>query len=236
MVEVMPELEFTKLQRERAVDGVYKKLRHAIVTYMLKPGERLNVEELAKQLGVSLTPVRGAIQQLATEGLVDIKPRSGTFVATLTVQDVEETFQIRSALEVLAGEAAISRITPADMKRLKELLKSLKKPIRVEADMEAHERDNSEFHQVIVEASGNRRLHEMYEALNAHIKIARIHASEADWPARMQEEQAEHEAVVSALEAKDVERVRDSMRKHVNRAKDVLMAAIIARDEAQAQR
>ena len=58
-------MEFTKIQRERAVDAVYQAMRQAIVTCVIKPGERLNVEELAEKFGVSLTPVRGAIQQLA---------------------------------------------------------------------------------------------------------------------------------------------------------------------------
>src|SRR5215210_3431527 len=63
-------VELVKLQRQRAVDAVYEALRSAIIDSLLRPGERLNVEELATKLGVSLTPVRSAIQQLATEGLV----------------------------------------------------------------------------------------------------------------------------------------------------------------------
>lgn len=228
-------MEFTKLQRERAVDGVYKELRQAIVSYRIKPGERLHVEELASMLGVSLTPVRGAIQQLATEGLVEVKPRSGTFVANLTAEDVEETFQIRSALECLAGEEAVTRIDDAGLRRLREVLKSLKRPVRTDEDRRAHEVDNSELHQTIVRAAGNRRLVEMYEALNAHIKIARVHASESDWPARLRDEQAEHEAIVDALEARDAEQVRRAMRKHLYRAKDALVAALRSREE-QAQR
>jgi GntR family transcriptional regulator, rspAB operon transcriptional repressor len=231
MVERM---EFTKLQRERAVDGVYKELRQAIVSYSLKPGERLNVEELAGKLGVSLTPVRGAIQQLATEGLVEIKPRSGTFVASLNAVDVEETFKIRCALECLAAEEALENLKAADIRHLQQLLHSLKKPVRTEQDQQAHQRDNSELHQIIIRASGNRRLTEMYEALNAHIKIARIHASEANWPSRLQEEQAEHEAIVAAIEARDRAAVIAAMRKHVYRAKDALVAALRLR-EAETQ-
>src|SRR5207237_6695976 len=106
-------MELTKIHRERAVDAVYQALRQAIVSSLMKPGERLNVDELAAKLGVSLTPVRSAIQQLATEGLVDILPRSGTFVASLSIQDVEETFDIRCALEQLAGEKACRNVTPA---------------------------------------------------------------------------------------------------------------------------
>jgi len=223
-------MEFTKLHRERAVDGVYKELRRAIVSYMLKPGERLNVEELARKMGVSLTPVRGAIQQLATEGLVEIKPRSGTFVASLTAQDVEETLQIRCALECLAGEEAVRRIGAADLGRMRELLRALAKPVAGDDDQRAHERDNSELHQILVRASGNRRLREIYEALNAHIKIARVHASESDWAARLPEEREEHEAIVAALEARDAEGVRTALRKHLYRAKDALVAALRSRE------
>ncbi len=226
-------MELAKLQRERAVDAVYVALRQAIVNYQVKPGERLNVEELARKLGVSLTPVRGAIQQLATEGLVEIRPRSGTFVASLTAQDVEETFKIRCALECLAATDGMEQMPPADLKRLRELLRSLKRPVRGEEDQKSHERDNSEFHRIVVHSGRNRRLLEMYEALHAHIKIARIHAAEADWPQRMSEEQAEHEEIVSAIEQRDGAALTGALRRHIYRAKDAMVKVLLER-EAQA--
>jgi len=224
-------MEFTKIQRERAVDSVYQAMRQAIVTCVIKPGERLNVEELSQKFGVSLTPVRGAIQQLATEGLIEIRPRSGTFVANLNYQEVDETFKIRCALECLAGEEAVRRISPEQIRRLKELLKSLKKKVVTDQDRKAHEKDNSELHQIIVEAAANRKLQEMYNALNAHIKIVRIHAAETNWPVRMQEEQAEHEAIVAALEAGDVDALIAALREHIYRAKDSMLAALKASEE-----
>jgi DNA-binding GntR family transcriptional regulator len=224
-------MEFTKIQRERAVDSVYQAMRQAIVSCVIKPGERLNVEELAQKFGVSLTPVRGAIQQLATEGLIEIRPRSGTFVANLNHQEVDETFKIRCALECLAGEEAVRRITPEQIRRLKELTRSLKKKVVTDQDRKTHEKDNSELHQTIVEAAGNRKLKEMYNALNAHIKIVRIHAAEANWPVRMQEEQAEHEAIVAALEARDEASLTAALRKHIFRAKDSMLAALKASEE-----
>jgi len=225
-------MEFTKIQRERAVDSVYQAMRQAIVTCVIKPGERLNVEELSQKFGVSLTPVRGAIQQLATEGLIEIRPRSGTFVANLNYQEVDETFKIRCALECLAGEEAVRRISPEQIRRLKELLKSLKKKVVTDQDRKAHEKDNSELHQIIVEAAANRKLQEMYNALNAHIKIVRIHAAETNWPVRMQEEQAEHEAIVVALEARDGNALTTALRKHIYRAKDSMLAALKASEHA----
>ena len=227
-------MEFAKIQRERAVDSVYQAMRQAIVSCAIKPGERLNVEELAEKFGVSLTPVRGAIQQLATEGLIDIRPRSGTFVATLNYQEIDETFKIRCALECLAGEEAVHRITADQIRRLKELLRSLKKKVVSDEDRVAHEKDNSELHQIIVEAAGNRKLQEMYHALNAHIKIVRIHAAESNWPVRMQEEQAEHEAIVMALEARDAAAFTAALRKHIYRAKDSMLAALRSSESSAA--
>jgi len=227
-------MEFTKIQRERAVDSVYQAMRQAIVTCTIKPGERLNVEELAEKFGVSLTPVRGAIQQLATEGLIDIRPRSGTFVASLSSQEVDETFKIRCALECLAGEEAVRRITPEQIRRLKELLRAMKKKVVTDEDRKTHDKDNSELHQIIVEAAGNRKLQEMYNALNAHIKIVRIHAAETNWPVRMQEEQAEHEAIVAAIDARDGAALTAALRKHIYRAKDSMLAALKASEQQSA--
>ena len=228
----MNPMPLPKLQRERAVDAAYHALRLAIVSSTLRPGERLNIDQLAAQLGVSLTPVRGAIQRLSTEGLVDIHPRSGTFVASLTLQDVEETFQIRAALEGLAAELAASALTTEDLRRLRDLHKALRRPIREQADRDAHERLNSEFHQLILAASGNRRLQEMYTALNAHIKIARIHAADSGWSARQRRETAEHDAILKALEARDPQAAGEALRRHIHRAKDALLAALRSRLQA----
>lgn len=220
------DVEFVKLQRQRAVDAVYDALRSAIINSVLRPGERLNVDELAERLGVSLTPVRGAIQQLATEGLVEIRPRSGTFVASLTIQDVDETFRIRCALECLAGRDAIDKFTEADVRRLKEILRALKKPVRTEEDRAAHDRNNSELHQTIIRASGNRRLQEIYEGLNTHLRIARIHAGHIDWVSRLRDEQAEHEAIVAAIERRDAAGLETALTQHIYRAKDDMIRAL----------
>jgi DNA-binding GntR family transcriptional regulator len=227
-------MELVKLERQRAVDAVYEALRQAIVTYAFKPGERLNIDELAQKLGVSLTPVRGAIQQLSTEGLVEIRSRSGTFVASLTAQDVDETFRIRCAFECLAAEDGLANLGAKELKRLKELLKSMRKPIRNAENQSEHERDNSELHRIILQSSGNRRLIEMYEALNAHIKIARIHRSETTWRGRLAEEQGEHEAIVAAIEKRDAGELCSALRKHIYRAKDALVTTLREVEERQA--
>jgi DNA-binding GntR family transcriptional regulator len=227
-------MQLRRIQRERAVDAVYEALQRAIVSYSIRPGARLNIEELAEKLGVSLTPVRNAIQQLATEGLVEIRPRSGTFVASLTAQDIEETFKIRCALECLAAEDAIHNLGPQEIRRMKELLDGLRRPVRDDEARKVHERDNCHFHQILVQSSKNRRLTEMYEALNAHIKIARIHASDSNWQARLQNEAAEHEAILSAIERGSLADLRKALRKHIYGAKDYLVLALAGRERPMA--
>ena len=222
-------MELIKLKRKRATDEVYEALRQAILTRSFKAGERLQVEEIAQKLGVSLTPVRHAIQQLSTEGLIEIHPRSGTYVATLSAHDIEETFEIRCALECLAAEKALSNLADGKLARLRELLKLLGEPVAGENDFRRHEKLNLELHRIIIDTAGNKRLAEMYESLNAHIKIARIHGGKAGgngFSDRLAEEQAEHEAIVDAIESRDSKLVTAALRKHIYRAKDALISTL----------
>ena len=94
-----------RLHRSRASDSVFDILRTNILARGFRPGDRLDVRALADQLGVSATPVKDAVTRLAAEGLIEIRPRSGTFVAELAPDAVAETFEIRRA----PGRAVDSR-------------------------------------------------------------------------------------------------------------------------------
>jgi DNA-binding GntR family transcriptional regulator len=224
-------MKLRRLTRKRATDEVYESLREAILTRYFKPGERLQVDEIADKLGVSLTPVRHAVQQLANEGLIEIKPRSGTFVATLSIEDIEATFEVRIALECLAAEKAIGRIRPNELARIEDLMESLRQKVTDEETLRKHEKANGELHQLLIDAAGNKRLAEIYNGLNAHLTIARIHAAERNQPRagefgnRFKIEHAEHEEIVAALKARDVARMQTALRAHIARAKSSLMDA-----------
>ena len=219
-------MELSRLTRTRASDEVYQALRQSILSQLFDPGQRLQVDEIAEKLGVSLTPVRHAIQQLCTEGLVEIRPRSGTFVAQLTAQDVEETFDLRTALECLAAERAVERATPELCAEMRRLLAELARPVVSSEDRKRHEQDNRRFHKLLVEAAGNRRLAEAYEGMNAHLQIVRVHSRQTDWAARLQIERAEHEAIVDALEDRDLPRLQLAVRNHIQRARRSLIEGL----------
>jgi DNA-binding GntR family transcriptional regulator len=212
-------MELTQLKRQRATDEVYLALRQSILGHLFKPGERLLVDEIATKLGVSLTPVRHAIQQLSAEGLIEIRPRSGTYVASLTARDVEETSDLRCALECLAGEKAAERITADQLAQFRVLLEALAQPIRDEAGQRLHEENNSRLHRLLIDCSGSKRLAEAYENLHAHLVIARAHAGDAYWAERLAVERAEHEEIVAALEARDVPRLTQALRTHILRGR-----------------
>jgi DNA-binding GntR family transcriptional regulator len=206
------------VRRERASDAAYESLWQAIMSQVFLPGERLNVSSIARKLGVSLTPAKEALSRLAAEGLVEIRPRSGTFVTEISPDDVAETFDLRMALECLAAEKAMARFTGQDIDRLEQMLAEMARPMVSERDRVAHDRTNVEFHNLIVENSANRRLIQLYRSLNAHIKIARIHRSHERWGERLADEQAEHREIVDALKAKDADRVRRALTHHIGRA------------------
>lgn len=215
-----------KIERRRAVDEVHQAIRQAILERTFPPGSRLNVEELAEQLGVSLTPVRSAIQLLAAEGLVDVQSRSGTYVATLTRRDLEETFDIRCALECLAAETAGAQFTDEQVRLAKDLLAQLARPVNSETSRQAHEEANRQLHGLIVEASGNRRLHDTYESLQAHIAMSRLHNTDGSWQGRLDEEHREHELIVEAIERRDPQQLVSALRQHILRAKAALSRSL----------
>jgi DNA-binding GntR family transcriptional regulator len=222
MMSVTNRMELGKIERRRAVDDVYQAIREAILDRRFPTGMRLNVDELAAQLGVSLTPIRSAIQLLAAEGLVKVHARSGTFVATLSRRDLEETFDIRCALECLAAENAGS-LTEEHIEKARKLLAVLARPIKNDSQRKVHEQANSEFHSLIIQSAGNRRLADTYESLQAHIAMCRIHRQDENWELRLPKEMQEHEEIVQAMERRDPEALVKALRNHILRAKEVLI-------------
>ena len=212
-----------QINRARASDSVYQILRDSILTQVFKPEERLNVKDLADKLGVSFTPLKEAINRLVAEGLIEINPRSGTYVTGINERDLAETFEIRVALECLAAEKAIDRVTPEALSKLKRLIADLEKPVSTDLERSTHNQNNVELHDLIIELSGNRKLVDFYQRLNAHIKIARIHYSRHDWEQRMEQEKEEHREILDAFEARDRDRLVKALRTHIQRAANCLL-------------
>lgn len=221
------------IKTARVTDTVYEVLREGIVEGAFAPGSKLNVDDIARRLDVSRTPVHEALAVLATEGLVEVQPRKGTFVAEFTLDDYAETLDVRRALEVLACERACARVTPSDVEELRDLMHQMERCVadapNAAAAAATHDATNSAFHHRLVQLSGNRRLIAMYDELRAHVRIARAHIDATTWFARVPQEAAEHAAILEALAARDVAALERALDAHLRRSAASLITDVSLR-------
>lgn len=167
----IPKIKLDNYQPLR--DVIFETLRNAIVNGDLRPGERLMEVYLAEQMGVSRTPVREAIRKLEADGLVVMEPRRGTRVAEISVKDIVDVLEVRSALDRLATGLAAKRIQPPQIKALEAVHKQYAANVQKESIEGAIKKD-IEFHDLIYLASGNPRLVAAASSLREHIYRFRV--------------------------------------------------------------
>ena len=218
----MATAEAAIINQSRISDQVYSYLHSEIVEGRLLPGQRISPDELAEKLKISKMPIKEAIERLAGEGLLDVQSRRGTFVSSLGSAELAETFEVRCALEVLAGRLAVRHLTKADIKRLRQLIAAMEKST-AKTDVRLHLEQNAEFHTLILTSSGNRKLIETWRRLRTPIHVAGIHSRTDDWIDRVAREQREHRAIVRALEQRDPAAVEQAITRHIMRASGSLV-------------
>lgn len=146
-------------------DVVFNTLRQAILTGELKPGERLMEIHLANQLGVSRTPIREAIRKLELEGLVIMIPRRGAEVAQITEKSLKDVLEVRKALDALCVELACDRITEEEKQNLKKACDDFEQAT-ITGDATTIAAADVALHDIIVEATGNKRLIQLINNLS----------------------------------------------------------------------
>ena len=154
-------------------DVVFNTLRQGILTGELKPGERLMEIHLADKLGVSRTPIREAIRMLELEGLVKMVPRRGAEVAKISEEDMRDVLEVRKVLESLATKLACGRITQEQKIMLTEAADNFVKATK-SGNATAIAQADVKFHDVILNASGNKRLVQMVNNLAERIYRYRL--------------------------------------------------------------
>lgn len=206
--------------KKNSDDSVYQKLKSAIRKRYIKQGSQLVEITLAQQLGVSRTPVRSAIKRLEAEGLVDSVPNRGAFVITPTLQEIEETFQVRSELEQMAAGLTAAVITPKQVVTLNEIIKKETK-VFDQTDLEEFYVVNDELHLSIAKLSQNKVLHSYIKELLDRTRIFLIlfdPFSKLEYSPSV----VAHQEIVDALAAHDVERAREAMKTHIQSSVDGL--------------
>lgn len=193
------------------------KLQRDILTGKLKPGQKLTEQNLCKTYGVSRTPVREALRQLETDGLVENILNRGAFVIGMTEQDYEDMFELRKAYEIQAVKWAIERITEEEMDKLEETFEFMEF-YTLRNDIEKMLTINSGFHQVIYEASHNRMLQKLLSSYQSFLKYKGMESVyDKDY---LQTVLEEHRMIFKAFKDRDVKAGAAAMEIHINRAKE----------------
>jgi DNA-binding GntR family transcriptional regulator len=202
--------------RDRSSAGVqcYEVLRDAIVSLRLEPGERISDVALAAELGVSRTPVREAVLQLAGEGLVEVIPQRGTFVAPISLEAVREAQFLREALELAALREAVDRIGEPELAELDANL-AAQRDAAAAADAARFYALDEEFHRRLVEYSGFPGAWRVARRSRAHLDRARV----LSLPGRevIRYLVTQHSEIVERLRAHDRAGVEELMRDHLRR-------------------
>ncbi|MBQ3853602.1 MAG: GntR family transcriptional regulator [Anaerovibrio sp.] len=204
---------------------VCETLRDAIRKGTLKPGERLMEIQLAEELGVSRTPVREAIRKLELEGYVIMMPRRGTYVANLSIRDVNEVFEIRTSLDSLASGLAAERITDEELERLQRLLVAIGGYIEAN-DMEKIVETDTEFHDLLYQASRNSRL--VGIIFNLREQLTRFRATSMSFPGRLKATLEEHRRIVEAIAQGDVAEAQAAAEYHMEKSEQTLLQSMEA--------
>lgn len=201
-------------------DVVFNTLRRAILRGELKPGERLMEIQLANKLGVSRTPIREAIRKLELEGLVLMIPRKGAEVAEITEKNLRDVLEVRCALEELAVQLACDRIDPD---RMQELLTAAThfRDILGTADITELAEADEAFHDVIFQATDNRRLIQLLNNLREQMYRYRIeYLKKKECHPQLLEE---HAAIIQAIREHDKEKATEITMQHINNQVDTVV-------------
>jgi len=192
---------------------VFDYLKNAILNGDLKPGERLMEIALAEQLGVSRTPVREAIRKLELENFIEMIPRKGAYVAEVKAKDILDILEIRALLEGFAAGSAAKKMTEEEIKQLSSTLDKFEKAIGKE-DRQAMIESDNKFHDLIFQATRNKKLIEIVNSLQDQFQRFRvIYFNEFD---NYSDLQSSHRSIHEAIANRNHDEARNHAEHHVN--------------------
>jgi len=195
-------------------------LEDAILKGKIKSGTRLIERELAEKFKVSRLPIREAIRELQSAGLVKIIPRKGAVVSHVSVEEIKEIYAVKRLIESFAAGEAAKRITDEEIKELRLLIDKMSSQIK-KNNSHKYTEIAEKFHYVINKASGNRKLYEIYKRLNKQVLWHKINYLSS--PGRVERSFEGHKKISEALINKDAKQAESLMKKHIRDSEKALL-------------
>ena len=205
---------------------VQQELERQIVGGKLAAGTKLNEADIAAELRVSRGPVREAFRGLDQTGRVRTEKNRGVFVRVVSLEEAHEIYEVRAALDQLIGRLATRRIKPAQLQRLRQIVKSMHVAAKA-LDSAAYYPLNIEFHEILAEASGNRALIENYRRIVNELNLYRRQVLARDSKS-IPISARDHEAIVNAVADGDADLAGRLLFDHVIDGRDRLARTLHA--------
>lgn len=204
---------------ESVADSVYNSLREAITSLSLRPGQTLIETEIARQLGVSVTPIREALRRLHENGLVALNRYRGATVAELTSRDVHEIYQLRILLEPFAVELSLDNLTENDFTALAHYLEQADEALQ-SGDLQMLSKSNRQFHGLFIERSQHSRLQRVLGNLQDMNRVIALMTWEGVGFDAL--EQYEHREILAAARDRDKDAASQKIKSHIERFSSVV--------------
>ena len=222
-------LRVVPIQRESLEEQVYARLRSSIIDRTIQPGQRIPVDRLAQELGISRTPILNALKRLAQERVVDCLSRRGIYVRRFSKREMARLFEVREALEGMAARLAAPRIALTEVRSLSALFRGFDGPPSAAIVRRYIERDRY-FHWRVVELAGNEQLMAALDSVNM------MFLAYQDGVVRPPTETIpEHRTILEALSRHDSGASEAAMRVHIRRSTERLEAEAEAEDARAAE-
>jgi len=202
------------LQRETMTDRVYAVLKQRITAKHIRPGDRLVADRIARELQVSVTPVRETLRLLERDGLIRNVPHRGAVVVELNRKDVADLFAVRQQLEILAVRAAAEHASPLHVQLMKQHIHNGWDSINADRFKDYVQAD-SELHRTIAEASGNDMLRVTMLGMLDRVDAFINRTVQEGYIDRAHQALEQHEAIVAAIAARDADAAEKAMRDHL---------------------
>lgn len=215
-----------KIEVKSVRSQVYEQIREMILDGVWEPGSSIDLNKVAADFGVSKTPLNEAVQKLLQEGLLSVKPRSGTFVSRLSTDEIAMTFEFRLVMEIGAARAIASDFPKEKLDALYAMDAQMREAAQgITPDYRKRFLSlDEDFHNTIIAGSGNPIILEHYKQVNtlSYVSRGRGNLRAEDYQNGIKE----HADILKALEAKDVDWFCVACRRHVMSACEKLQAAV----------